>query len=362
MPKEMDDVGFTDPLKMAGIGAYQVTEWVKDQKTAFKKNPRYAEFRAGEPYFDEFREIIVPDQAASQAAFASGQIQSISTETPDAIEFIRRTKPDANLYAWVDGNWDYFRPSLQYEPFKDLRVRKALSLAMDRKALNDGFYGPGWAYQHCISPGFAEGWKEDKVQTLAGYNPATKAADRTEAQKLVAAAGYPNGKGMDFGVLFNRTSAYVVSHTTRLQEQFKAVFPEMKMEQASVDSAAFAVPLAEGKFELVGYTNTVVPDAVLEMTSQYHSKGSRNYGRGNFPDLDAMVDKAIVELNKDARTKLMDEFQQKFQDDWMLSYILSARPVRRMIAGNIGGYDKTAGFWNQYSSNAQVGRWFYVDK
>jgi hypothetical protein len=136
----------------------------------------------------------------------------------------------------------------------------------------------------------------------------------------------------------------------------------MKVDQASVDSAAFAVPLAEGKFELVGYTNTVVPDAVLEMTSQYHSKGSRNYGRGNFPDLDALVDKAILELNKDARTKLMDEFQQKFQDDWMLSYILSARPVRRMLAGNIGGYDKVAGFWNQYSANAQVGRWFYVDK
>jgi ABC-type transport system substrate-binding protein len=362
MPKEMDDIGFGDPLKMAGIGAYQVYEWVKDQKTGFKKNPRYAEFRPGEPYFDEFRQIVVPDSAATQAAFVSGQTQSIGTETPDAIEFIRKAVPTANLYAWVDGNWDYFRPSLQYEPFKDLRVRKALSLAIDRAALNDGFYGPGWAYQHCLSPGFPEGWTQEKVQTLAGYNPKTKAADRAEAQKLIGAAGYPNGKGIEFGVLFNRTSAYVVSHTTRLQEQLKAVFPEMKVDQASVDSAAFAVPLAEGKFELVGYTNTVVPDAVLEMTSQYHSKGSRNYGRGNFPDLDALVDKAILELNKDARTKLMDEFQQKFQDDWMLSYILSARPVRRMLAGNIGGYDKVAGFWNQYSANAQVGRWFYVDK
>ena len=36
--------------------------------------------------------------------------------------------------------------------------------------------------------------------------------------------------------------------------------------------------------------------------------------------------------------------------------------VRRFVAGNIGGDDKVAGFWNQYSANAQVSRWYYVDK
>jgi len=362
MPKEMDDIGFNDPLKMAGIGPYQIVEWVKDQRTLFKKNPRYAEFRSGEPYFDEFREVVVPDTAATQAAFISGQTQQVTTETPDAVELVRRQKPDANLYAWVDGNWDYFRPSLQFEPFKDLRVRKGMFLAIDFAALNDGYYGPGWSYQGPISPGFPEGWGPDKIKSLPGYNPATKAQDRSEGQKMLAAAGFPNGKGIDMSVLFTRTSDYVVSHTTRLQEQMKAAFPEMVVKQGGVDSAAFAVALAERRFQLVGYTNTVVPDAVLEMTSQYQSQGSRNYGGGSFPEIDALLEKAIVELNPEARTKLMDEFQTKFMSDWMLSFVINARPVRRMIAGNIGGYDKVAGFWNQYSSNAQVGRWYYVDK
>ena len=362
MPKEMDDIGFKDPLKMAGIGAYQVAEWIKDQRTVFKKNPRYTEFRSGEPYFDEFREAVVPDTAATQAAFISGQTQQVGAETPQSIDLIRKAKPDANLYTWVDGNWDYFRPSLNFGPFKDFRVRKALSLAIDYGAINDAYYGPGWGYQAALSPGFPEGWKPDKVKTLPGYNPATKAADRTEAQKLLAAAGFPNGKGLNFSVLFSRTADYIVSHTTLLQGQMSTVFPEMKVNQGGVDSAAFAVPLAEGRFELLGYTNTVVPDAVLEMTSQYHSKGSRNYGQGNFPAIDTLLDKAIGELNKDARTKLMEEFQTKFMEEWMLSYVLNARPLRRILAGNIGGYDKVAGFWNQYSANAQVGRWYYVDK
>jgi ABC-type transport system substrate-binding protein len=361
MPKEMDDIGFKDPLKMAGIGAYYPVEWVNEQRHVFKKNPRYTEFRAGEPYFDENLQIAVPDTAATTAAFLSGQTQSVSVATPDAIEVVRRAKPDSNLYAWVDGNWDYFRPSLDYVPFKDFRVRKAISLAIDYAAINDGYYGPGWAYQASLSPGFPEGWKPDKVQTLPGYNPKTKEQDRAEAKKLMAAGGFPDGKGLDFPILFQR-SDYVISHTTRLQEQFKQVFPEMKTTQNSVESAVFSVDLAEGDFKLTGYTNTVVPDAVLEMTSQYYSTGSRNYGHGNFPAIDQLLDKAIVELNKDARTKLLDEFQRRFHDEWMLSYVLSARPVRRMLSPEIGGYDKTAGYWNQYSSNAQVGRWYYIDK
>ncbi len=361
MPKEMDDVGFKDPLKMAGIGAYQVAEFVNDQRHVFKKNPRYAEFRPGEPYFDEFCEISVPDTAATTAAFISRQTQSVSTDTPDSIEFVRRQRPEANLYAWVDGNWEYFRPSVLFKPFEDFRVRKALSLAIDYAAMNDAYYGPGWAYTAVVSPGFLEGWTHDKVKGLPGYNPATKQQDRAEANKLMTAAGYPGGKGIDFEVLYARGDIRT-SQTTILQDQLATVFPEMKVKQKAVDSAAYSVPLAEGKFQLTNYVNTVVPDAVLEMISQYHSEGSRNYGRGNFPAIDTLLDKAIVELDQNARTKMLDEFQRRFMDEWMLSFVINSKPVRRMLQADIGGYDKVSGFWNQYSANAQVGRWFYVDK
>ena len=113
---------------------------------------------------------------------------------------------------------------------------------------------------------------------------------------------------------------------------------------------------------MLAYTITSVPDAVLGFTSQYHSKGSRNYGRFNAPELDTLMDKAIVELNRDARTKMLDEAQQKFMDDWMPMYVLYAQPVKNMIQGNIGGYDTSAGTWYGYGSLTKVNRWFYVNK
>ena len=80
------------------------------------------------------------------------------------------------------------------------------------------------------------------------------------------------------------------------------------------------------------------------------------------PQRRALLEKALGELDGNARTSLLDEFQQRWIDDWMLSFVYNARPLRRMLASNIGGYDKWAGFWMQYSSNAQVGRWYYVEK
>ena len=54
-------------------------------------------------------------------------------------------------------------PSVEYAPFKDFRVRNAIHLATDRANIDDGLYGPGWAYQSALSPGYPEAWGPDKV-------------------------------------------------------------------------------------------------------------------------------------------------------------------------------------------------------
>jgi peptide/nickel transport system substrate-binding protein len=280
----------------------------------------------------------------------------------EQLDNVRKGKPDANLYTWVDSNWNHLRPSVEFGPFKDFRVRKALFLAMDRKNINDGLYGPGWAYQLALNPGFPEAWSYDKIGKLPGMNPDTKAADIAEAGKLLTAAGFPNGKGINFEILCSGTTTHV-ENATRFQGQMQSVFPEMKITfKPSADSPSFAVPQAEGRFQMIAYVITAAPDAVIDMSSQYRTGGSRNYGHFSEPKLDAVLDKAAVELNQPARAKLLDEFQQKFYDEWMPMFVLCANPVKNLLQGDIGGYDTTAGTWFGYSATTKLGRWFYVDK
>ena len=363
MPKEVVDIGFKDPMKLAGTGPFMMSEFVNDQRMVYKKNPAYAKFRPNEPYFDQHTQIVIPDTAGLEAAFMSGQTQIQAAPTPDKIAQFKKAKPDANLYTWVDQNWQHIRPSVTYEPFKDFRVRKGLFMIGDYKAMADGYYTDGWGYQAALNPMFPEAWGPDKVKTLPGYNPDTKEKDRAEGIKMLAAAGYPNGKGLDFEIIFQNPSDVNKENATRFQSQVSAALPDIKFRlRPYADSASFSTPQAEGKFQILAYTITSVPDAVLELTSQYHSKGSRNYGKFNAPDLDALLDKAIIELDNNKRTAMLDEAQKKFMDEWMPMYVLYAQPVKMMVQGNVGGYDTTAGITYGYGTNTKVCRWYYVDK
>src|SRR4029079_12995991 len=93
------------------------------------------------------------------------------------------------------------------QPCQAIRVRKGTAESIDYADIGNGAYGSGWGYQAALNPGFPEAWKPDKVRSLPGYNPDTKVQDRAEGAKLLAAAGFPSGKGIEFeGLVLNVTS------------------------------------------------------------------------------------------------------------------------------------------------------------
>jgi peptide/nickel transport system substrate-binding protein len=360
MPKEMDEVGFNDPMKLAGIGPYQMAEFKKDQVIRFKRADGY--FRPGEPSFDEVVMPAIPDRASQLAAFATGQLNEWAGLSETESEQVKKARPDHLLYTWIDCNWNHVRPSMTYAPLQDFRVRNALHLALDYASIGNGVYGSGWGYQGALSVGFPEAWKPEKVKSMPGYNPDTKARDREEAQKLLAAAGFPNGKGIDFDILLSATGDAQKDVAIRFQNQVTSTFTDMKASIRAVDSGTFSTQQANGTFKTLSYVITSTPDAVLDMISQYHSKGSRNYGGFKNAETDALLDKALKELNQEARTKLLDEFQTKWMTEWRPMYVMHANAIRNVTQSNIGGYDKLAGTWFGYSEGTKICRLTYLDK
>jgi ABC-type transport system substrate-binding protein len=251
---------------------------------------------------------------------------------------------------------------MSYAPLRDFRVRQAIHLALDYAAIGNGVYGSGWGYQAALSPGFREAWKPNKVRSLPGYNPDTKQQDRAEGLKLIEAAGFPNGKGLEFDVMYITTADFLRENATRFQAQMQEVFTESKVTHKPVDSPTFATQQASGDFQTISYVITAVPDPVLEMISQYHTNGSRNYGKFSNKDLDGILDKALAELDADARTQQLEEFQTKWVNEWRPMYVLHANAVRNALQANIGGYDKLAGTWFGYSWYTKICRLTYLDK
>jgi dipeptide transport system substrate-binding protein len=362
MPREMDDIGYSDPMKMGNIGPYEVTSWETDVKSTFKKNPRYTEFQPGQPHFDELFNNVIPDQVAQQASFLQKESGYLAVTNPEILQSARRGAPDANLYTWVDANWFHLRPSIEFAPFKDYRVRQAQHLAFDYKANGDAVYGPegGWAWMAALHPAFPEAWSPDKVKGIAGYNPDTRAADIAEAHKLMTAAGFPNGKGLEYEIIHGGSTN---DHALRFQNYMNQTFKEGKVGIKPLGGGAtFANRQAEGNFQMLAYTITATCDAVVEMISQYKTGGSRNYGHFSNAESDAILEKTVGELNFDARKQLLDQYQQKWISEWRPMYVMHANATKYMFHSNIGGFHEIAGTWSSYWTQNKMRLLYYVDK
>jgi ABC-type transport system substrate-binding protein len=278
---------------------------------------------------------------------------------PAEIDTIKKAKSDAQFFQWQDLNWDHWRFNTSRKPFDDPRVRRALFLALDYQEIGDGYWGPGWGYTGPLVPAHPEALTADEVAKLPGYNKATKEQDRQAARQLLSAAGYPEGQ-FSFAVLPQVASSYL-DNATRIKGQLAKLWPKMEVNLTpAADNAAFSTAQSSSNFDTISYTITSLPDAVLELTSQYHSKGSRNYGKFKSDEADSILDRALLELDNNRRTALLKDFQKKYFEEWMPIAQLVEQPERYFLAPRIRGFDKTSGPWGftGYRVYSNAGYWW----
>lgn len=360
MPKEIVDVGFEDPTKFASFGAYTLSDFRPGEREVYTRHPNY--YQSDQAHFDQMERVVIADRASTVAAFIDGQTSAFWGPLPHERDAIKAANGDALYYEWTDSNWDHFRWNTATPALADARVRKAFALAIDRAAINDAYYGPGWSWAAVTHPDYQEGWSREKTLTVPGYNPDTKDEDRAEAARLLEAAGYADGAGIDL-VLIPQIGGTFEEHALRFIDQMSGLFPDINIEiERPSDGTAFATRQAARDFDSIAYVITVVPDVFLELHSQYHTDGSRNYGSFSEPQADELISRGLQSLTIDERVEIADEFQTRFVEDWHANLILNIRPERYFLQGNIGGFDHAAGPWafTVYRVMNDAKHWYYV--
>ncbi len=362
MPKGIVEVGFKDPMKFAGVGAYRLTEFVPGVRESFAKHPGY--FRQGEPHFDKVVRTVVADSSATLAGFISKQFNAIGVDSFQDEQTIKSARPDAVKYSSSTSQWLYLRPNVKAAMFTDFRVRKAIQLAMDYQELSEGFYGPGGTLTGPLFSGFSEAWDHEKLKTLAGYNQSTKAKDLAEAQKMLSAAGRNNGDGIAFEVTGGPGTGIRQAqkeNSVRFQAQMKKAFPGMNITLRTIgDNAQWSALPGSKNFQMITFSSVSQPAAASEAYSLYHSKGGRNYGSFENAEADALLEKALVELDQKALKEILNTFQQKCMDEWMPMFGLHVEQKNTVVQPNVGGYDKVVGPWAQGLSSHRIGAIYNV--
>jgi peptide/nickel transport system substrate-binding protein len=297
-----------------GTGPFTFVEHVKGSHVVGKKNPNY--WDKGKPYLDGFRAIFMRDSAA-QVAAVRGERAHIQFRgfPPKARDDLKAALGDKITVQ--ESPWDcVLLVGINHEkkPFDDKRVRRALTLALDRheasKALSQiaivksvaGVQVPGTPY---ATP-------PEELNKLAGYwTDAEKS--RAEARRLLKEAGVPEGFSFTFSnrgipMPYEPLGVWMI-------DQWRKV--GLNVQQQVIEAAAYFGTIRKGDAQVFmdfqcGYI--VEPD--LDMYKFLSTdRNPANYGRYKDPVLDALYDKQSRETNVEERKKLVRQFEKHLLDE-----------------------------------------------
>jgi len=190
---EYPTTGYKDYALNIGTGPFKFKAYSATSGFQTVKNPNY--FHAGQPYLDAFNYIAIRDDSTRFAAYRAGRIDMIpySAVPPSQAVQAKKDLPDHQVLQAGDGAvyyWNIVFP-LNKAPWSDFRVRKAVHLALDRKAAIE-VIELGYATHSDFLPAALGGRTLAELATTPGYRY-PKAADVAEAKRLLAEAGYPDG-------------------------------------------------------------------------------------------------------------------------------------------------------------------------
>jgi len=186
-------------IGVVAAGPFKLKEMVKGSRIKVRKFDQYWEKDENGtqlPYMDGIDFPIIRDRETVVAAFRAGRIDTGGRGgsmflLPEQVASITKAMGDKARFISDPNPTDKFSFNTLIEgPFKDVRVRKAVSIGVNRQEAQ-AVFSPGDPPGTLFLPGSA--YANPDYMTWPGYNPATRTEDITEAKRLLADAGYPDG-------------------------------------------------------------------------------------------------------------------------------------------------------------------------
>lgn len=266
------------------------------------------------PYLDRIETTYIGDLNAQLAAFRDKQIDVFYPVNKSVWLNALKTNPEAitQITTPPPSYQPYMAMRNDKAPFNDVRVRRALSMAIDRDAIITGTFDGMAGY------GYAQDWSyfgQEWPWTLDQLGPYMR-FDVAEAKKLMAAAGYTNGFGRPiemfhlFNSPLNEDVGRVVADNWR-----KHLGIEVK-ETMPPDSATWADKFYGAKYEDIIIAAVAGPslDPDAYAYDPLHSKSPKNYFKVNDPELDRLAEAQRVEFDVPKRQQLLKEIMRRDLD------------------------------------------------
>jgi peptide/nickel transport system substrate-binding protein len=307
----------TNKTKPVGTGPFKFQEWAKGNRVVLVRNDEHRNAKDIPLRQATFR--FIDDPSAAAAALLSGDIDAYPNfPAPEALEVFKRDPRFQVVVGTTEGEVPLILNNKK-APLSDVRVRRAVNHAIDRKAIIDGamsgFGTPIGSHFPPHNPAYVD---------LTGLYP----KDVAKAKQLLAEAGFPNGIDLTLKpppFPYARRSAEIVA------QQLGAAYIRVKIEPVEWAQWLDVV------YKQANYDMTIVAH-VAPWDIDNYARGPKYYYGYDNAEYNALIQKINTETDPAKWTGLLKEAQRKIADDAVHAFLFQL--------AKIGVYAKgLEGFW-----------------
>jgi peptide/nickel transport system substrate-binding protein len=302
-----------------GTGPFKFVAFRPNEEIRVTRNPDY--WKKSRPYLDGIEYTIVPNRGTALLAFETGQfdmtwpfdvpvplLKEVQSQAPQAICETAPLNASRNLIINRD-----------VPPFGDPEIRRAMALALDRKAfidiLDDGQGDIGGAL--LPPPAGVWGLPPEMLKGLPGYDPDVEKS-RAEARAILQRAGYGPDKNLPLKVTI-RNIPIIRDPAIILIDQLKTIYVDAELDP--VESVNWFPKVFRKNYTFgLNMTASAIDDPDQQFSENYACGAQRNITGYCNPELEKQFVRQSMEPNREKRKKLVWEIDRKLQED-------GARPI-----------------------------------
>lgn len=299
---------WTEPGNCVSNSSYMLDTWDHGQQMSYILNPHYTGLHKG--YLERIVGLFFTGAGPGTLAYENNEVDRQGISPMDIDRMMRDPVLSREIHrSPYPATWYLFFKTEQ-PPFNDVRVRQAITRAIDRKGLCSIVMRDTAEPAYTMIPTTLPGYVGDKYQYIQQYDPA-------QAKRLLAEAGYPDGRGFPRTDMWLRQAApNIKAAAIAVQGMLKSTLGininvrDQEQKVFTDNMVSRDIPMA-----MIGYTYDY-PDPSDMLGLVWHSQPA-GYGRHDWknPVFDDLVDRAAVELDQAKRMLMYDEAERVLADD-----------------------------------------------
>ena len=298
-------------------GPYYISDWIPSERLVLTKNPNYVGgWDSSKIVSDTITLLLLEDSSAAYAAYNSGEAQLIKDVPTDEIPSLTKAEDGGDFYVDTILGTYYISLNDQKEPFNDVNVRKALSLAIDRdyvaNTIMQGTYTPAY---NLVGPGIVDesGMFYDNANGGKTYISDDYEANLEAAKQALADAGYPNGEGFPTIEYSTNDAGYHTPVAEYLQQAWGELGITVNINK--VEWASFTPLRRAGDYDasrngwVMDYND---PSNMIEL---FTTGNGNNDGKYSSADFDAAIEASKV-ADKSVHFQKLHEAEDILMNDY----------------------------------------------